>query len=167
MKVRRKRKKSNTNTNIFNSIRMAPIVKQLLLVSVYLGLFTSISAQAFTKIEFNSQTRGYQKSVVFEKSTVHFVLNSISEKKDTTFPIAKKDWLRLHSLVKNMPLKDLPDWKGSTEGSATDRALASTITIVTKNNTYTSQTFDNYQAPKKLLPIMAIVRKYSQSALSD
>ena len=142
-------------------------LRKNLLTIVLLCCLNALSAQQFVRIEFDSRTRGYQESVVFEKSTVHIVVNSIGEKKDTTFAVAKKDWIRLQSLVKSMRLKDMPNWKSSGQGRATDRARASTITIVTKTSSYTSATFDNHDAPKKLLPIVELVKKLTKGVLPD
>ncbi len=140
---------------------------KLSLLFLLSGLMFGSTAQYILKIEFVSQTRGYRESVLFEEGQVKIVVQSVEERIDTTFMMDPNDWKRLKSIVNTRFFKEMPKWRGVSVASATDRARASTVNVWAGQRSATSQPFDNFEAPKKLMPIIDFVRKYRQSISLD
>jgi hypothetical protein len=122
---------------------------------------TAAHAQKVKNLEFQSNTRGFQEKIVINKNKVHLVRISPQGKVDTTFSLSQKDWAQLNKIVKGINLKHISVIKSPTEYSQTDGAKASTITVNTEKESFTSSTFDNYNAPKELIPLMEKISAYA------
>ncbi len=136
-----------------------------IVVLIVLFFSVSVAAQAQTKkvknLEFQSNTRGYQEKILISNNKVHLVRISAKGKIDTTFSLSQKDWNQLNKLVKGINLNKIAVMKAPTEYSHTDRARASSLTINTESDSYTSTTFDNYNAPAELLPLVKKISDYA------
>jgi hypothetical protein len=136
-----------------------------IVILIVLFFSVSVATQAQTKkvknLEFQSNTRGYQEKILISNNKVHLVRISTKGKIDTTFSLSQKDWAQLNKLVKGINLKNIAVLKAPTEYSHTDGARASTITINTESDSYTSSTFDNYNAPAELLPLIKKISNYA------
>jgi hypothetical protein len=136
--------------------------KIILFFAILLSAATTQAQTAKVKtLEFQSSTRGFQEKIVINKNKVHLVRTSTKGKIDTTFSLSQKDWAQLNRLVKGINLKNIAVQKGPTEYSNTDGARASTLTINTESDSYTSGQFDNYNAPKDLAPLMKRISAYA------
>jgi hypothetical protein len=135
-----------------------------IVVLIVLFFSVSVAAQAQTKkvknLEFQSNTRGYQEKILISNNKVHLVRISTKGKIDTTFSLSQKDWNQLNKLVKGINLKKIAVMQAPIAYSNTDAARASTITINTDSDSYTSNTFDNYNAPAELLPLVKKISEY-------
>jgi hypothetical protein len=136
-----------------------------IVILIVLFFSVSVATQAQTKkvknLEFQSNTRGYQEKILISNNKVHLVRISTKGKIDTTFSLSQKDWVQLNKLVKGINLKNIAVLKAPTSYSHTDAARASSITINTESDSYTSSTFDNYNAPKELLPLIKKISDYA------
>ena len=137
-------------------------LKKSALLLLWIFSLATLSAQSDLKVEFRSQTRGYREIVVLENAFVHLLINSPTQNTDTTFRMAQKDWNRLRYLTGWNLIKQLPNLKTNAGASTADRAKSSTLEISRGETTATSKPFDDYAAPRKLMPVMNIVRKYAE-----
>ncbi len=130
------------------------LVQIITLFTLLCGFSAQAQVQKLKNLEFQSNTRGYQEKIVINKNKVHLVRVSPQGKIDTTFSLSQKDWAQLNKLVKGINLKKISVVNAPTSYHILDGARASTITVRTDDNSYTSKTFDNYNAPKELTPLM-------------
>lgn len=133
-------------------------------IKIFALLLFAFSANAQTKkvktIKYETATRGFQEKIMINKDKVHLVRISPQGKVDTTFTLSQRDWNQLNKIVKGINLKNIAVVKSPTEYSQTDRAMASSITIDTEVDSYTSSQFDNRNAPKELTTLMKKISCY-------
>lgn len=139
--------------------------KIILFFALFLSFCASSEAQKVKNIQMQSNSRGYQEKIFITRNKVHLVRISPQGKIDTTFSLSQKDWAQLNKLVKGINLNNISVVKSPTDYHKSDRAHATTLTINTSDNqTYTSSTFDDYNAPKDLKPVMDKIMVYLAKA---
>lgn len=135
--------------------------KIILFFALFLSFCASVEAQKVKKIQMQSNSRGYQEKILITRNKVHLVRISPQGKIDTTFSLSQKDWAQLNKLVKGINLNNISVVKSPTDYHKSDRARATTLTFDTMNNqSYTSTTFDDYNAPKDLQPVVDKIMVY-------
>ena len=140
-------------------------MKKLLLSLVFLFISLCVWAQQapVNKIKFESFTRGYKKTVEISPDSV-LVEESGANSKKLRRAIQWAEWEQLISALKDVHPANLPGLETKGKVHARDAALHSTITLTTDAGSYSTPTFDNYQAHAKLSDLMEAIKKIEEKA---
>lgn len=110
-----------------------------------------------TSITLEEITRGRRNMYLYTPSRI--TAEKTGEKNTKTMPAAT--WSKIVAEVAKVDLKSIDQYLGPTQERLYDGALASTITIISNGQTYTTQTFDENKPPKELESLYwAIKRAY-------
>lgn len=101
---------------------------------------------AITKVEFESIARGSNIQLRITRDSAI----SIGRKESKYMVLPAAEWNTILSSIKNIKLTDIPNWEAPTKAREYDGAPHCTIVVTTKDNQYTSQTFDGGQPMKQL-----------------
>lgn len=105
------------------------------------------------KISYEAISRGYFKSISFENSKIMYT-NDINRQKIDTLSISAKEWKALVDIVNSLNLKSLENLKAPTDKRLYDGAAHSTLSITTKNEGYTTPSFDEGFPPNEIAPLV-------------
>lgn len=98
------------------------------------------------KVEIRERTRGTNRIITFIPGSKITSLNG----NVTTSVLAASDWKKIVKQAGMIDLSAIASLQAPTNGSATDRALASVITVTTDDGVYKSSSFDSGIPPKEL-----------------
>lgn len=140
-------------------------MKKLFLSLIFLFISLCLWAQQapVNKIKFESFTRGYQKTVEISPDSI-LIEESGAQPVKIKRVTQPEEWEQLMRRLEGVNPARLPELETSGKGHARDAALHSTITLFTPSATYSSPTFDNYQAPQALSGLMEAIRKIEEKA---
>ena len=102
--------------------------------------------QNIDKIEITEQTRGTNRIITFTQNSESVNVNGTIENSE----ISSSRWENIVKQVGLLDLQKISSYESPTTGRFSDRALASTISIISNGNTYTSASFDAGIPPKEL-----------------
>jgi hypothetical protein len=117
--------------------------------------FTQVQVKKIVlkKIEFYSATRGYQELFVIDKNSMD-IKQTGARPREEHLKISKKDWQIFKNIVQQIDLKKIDKLKAPSSNNQRDAGHASHFTITTAKGKYESVTFDNYDAPNELKPLL-------------
>lgn len=101
------------------------------------------------KITYEAFSRGYFKSITFENSKMMYS-NDLNRKKIDTLSINTKEWNELIAIVNSTNLKSLENLQAPTDKRLYDAAPHCTLSIATKNEAYTTPSFDEGFPPVEI-----------------
>lgn len=107
------------------------------------------------KIELTEQTRGTNRKVTFTPTSVITSLNG----EVTTAKLAVSDWNNLSKQASLIDLEKISSYTSPTTDRFSDKALSSTIVIISNGNTYQSSEFDSGTPPKELQALYKLLKK--------
>ncbi len=142
------------------------ILKKITLLFTFLFLFSNtvfsqIQAKkvGLQKIEFTSTTRGSQELITVSRNKIVRQKTGI-ENNTKTIKISPKQWQQLRYVVQQIDLKKIGELPAPSNASHHDGAKSSNFVIKAHRKTYQSSTFDNYDSPDALKPLMNKILKF-------
>jgi heat shock protein HslJ len=105
------------------------------------------------KIEFSSQTRGYQELIGIDKNSMDIKQTGTTSREEH-LKLSKKDWQIFKNIVQQIDLRKIDKLNPPSKGNLSDAGHASHFTITTSKGRYESIVFDNYNAPNELKPLL-------------
>jgi hypothetical protein len=145
-----------------------------ILMITFALLFCSFFMMAQTapvhKIVYESSTRGYKKTI--ELTTDSVVYRQSGHVREGSPALVRQallpgEWERLTQALEGVSLAELPEMEAKGKNRSRDAALHSALTIATATGSYSSQTFDNCQAPAGLMGLMEEIRKIEERLSKD
>lgn len=104
-------------------------------------------------IEYSAMTRGSNKKVVVKHDTV--ATEEFGRKKTSQVTvITKEDWKMLMNELEKVNLDDMENLKAPTDKRLYDGALIATLTVIYKDKTYRSNSFDHGHPPAEIAPVV-------------
>lgn len=142
------------------------ILKKITLYFTFLFLIQNIAfAQVqekkvgLQKIEFISTTRGSQEFITVNHNKIVRTKKGI-ENSTQTIKITPKQWQQFRYVVQQIDLKNIANLPAPSSASHYDGAKASNFVITAHKKSYQSSTFDNYDSPTVLKPLMNKILKF-------
>jgi hypothetical protein len=122
----------------------------LILLFSLLATITMAQEYAIDKVQFESSTRGNRISMEVNSEELTFVKNGNEQK----HKLKAEDWQQILSIIKTLSLQTIGQLESPTTKRFSDAAMHSKLTIVTTNEMFASQTFDNQKPPEPLNVLM-------------
>jgi hypothetical protein len=145
---------------------MKIIFMQLLMLLNILPACNAQQNNTETMVEctYKSGTRGSHLELVITKDSL--ILNQTGFKNYVLKKQLNEDeWNSLSEIIKEIDLKKMNGFNAPTDGRKTDRAWHSSITVKTDKAEYSSQAFDNTDAPKELSKLMEQIKSLAEIKL--
>lgn len=115
-------------------------------------------------VTFKSNTRGGQKMITVNESSVSFT-NGNATNKNT---MESADWKKLVKICDEIDLHKVESYDPPSEGRARDAAWHSTLTFITEDGSeYSTVSFDNAKSPKKLDKVMSFLMDLDKKFNAD
>ena len=126
-------------------------MKKTIVLLLSILLFSGCAAQknsvdSSLKIEYKAYSRGFYQMIRVENQTV-FITKS-REAKPEVMTLSMNDWDGLQSMVQEMDLSSLPNWKAPTNKRLFDGAASANLRITKKGKTAESPSFDHGYPPE-------------------
>jgi hypothetical protein len=142
------------------------ILKKITLFFTFLFLFHNIAFSqvqpkkvGLQRIEFTSTTRGSQELITVNRNKIVCQKTGV-ENSTKTIKITPKQWQQFRYVVQQIDLKNISTLPAPSNASHHDGAKASNFVITTHKKTFQSSTFDNYDSPNVLKPLMNKILKF-------
>ncbi|MPR33093.1 hypothetical protein [Salmonirosea aquatica] len=157
----------------FTSPFSVPFMRFPLLLSTYLILLISPEPACRPKsmddsgtienIRLTEFTRGTNRSIEVTPTQTTVRINDAQE----TTPTPSKSWQDLTQQLQNLPVSSLAEIPILSKKHQVDAALHATLTVVTSDTTYTSDTFDHNAPPELLRSIVDSLYRRIPATLQD
>ena len=126
-------------------------MKKTIVLLLTLLFFTACAGQKRTednsvKLEYKANSRGFHQMIRVENQTV-FITKS-REAKPEVMTLSMNDWDGLQSMVQEMDLSSLPNWKAPTNKRLFDGEASANLRITKKGKTAESPSFDHGYPPE-------------------
>ena len=132
-------------------------MKKTIVLLLTLLFFAACAGQKSTenhsvKLEYQAYSRGFYQMIRVENQTV-FITKS-REAKPEVMTLSMNDWDGLQSMVQEMDLSSLPNWKAPTNKRLFDGAASANLRITKKGKTAESPSFDHGYPPETIEKIV-------------
>ncbi|MBK1898131.1 hypothetical protein [Chryseobacterium paridis] len=107
------------------------------------------------KIELTEQTRGTDRKITY---TPLYIITSLNGK-SSSLEMSFDGWKNIVKQANSVNLSEIASYQAPTSGRFSDRALSSTISIISKGKTYQSAEFDAGAPPKELEALYQTLKK--------
>jgi hypothetical protein len=101
-------------------------------------------------IGYEAITRGSSIEIRATSNLIHY--EDVETEKQ--FKPTKEDWKSIESLIEEIELSEMQQFKAPSEESFVDAALQATLSISINNKTYRSERFDHGNPPEELKKII-------------
>ena len=126
-----------------------------LMFCLLVGTAATCQPEAFTRVEFTTGTRGYQKQVFITSDSVIQIVNGRQdENKIIKHATAPTDWKLLVESLKDIKLETIPALPSPTSRRTFDGARYSRIKVTTKDGKEYEHSFDDEVPHADLKPLM-------------
>ncbi len=123
---------------------------------------TSQTSQSFIDVSYHAHTRGFNYEISVQNDSLTYT-NSTTNITNEKVLLSPEQIEKLENFIKKIDLKMIDELSRPSMGSATDRAAQATLTVATsKNEVYTSSTFDHGNAPEELKEIIRYLEEISK-----
>lgn len=86
---------------------------------------------------------------------------------DTTFNITKKEWNQLDKIVRGINLQQMKQLPTPSKKHQYDGAMASSISITNSRGRFDSATFDDFDVPTPLMPLMRRLMAFDAKVIKE
>lgn len=132
---------------------------QFALALLFLQSLLGCNPATITSISLSESTRGTWRSIEVRADSTTVNRNDTEE----SFSTVIADWQQLIKMANAIPPAQLGKVEVLSKKHQVDAALASTLTIVTADATYTSPTFDHNAPPAALAALVDSLRRRAQT----
>jgi len=112
-----------------------------------------------TEVKINAITRGHKEEVTVNPALYTYHSNSMNNTKKVknTMTLNTKEWATITEMISNIDLEEIDTLKSPTENRMFDGDLATTISFISDEKTYTSSIFDKKTPPEELSEIVKYI----------
>ncbi|SHI83972.1 hypothetical protein SAMN04488096_10554 [Mesonia phycicola] len=112
-----------------------------------------------SEVKINAITRGHKEEVTVNSALYTFHSNSMNNtnKVRNTMTLTAKEWAIITEMISKIDLNQINSLKSPTENRMFDGDLATTISFISDEKTYTSSVFDKKTPPEELSEIVKYI----------
>jgi len=134
-----------------------------LIASLVLAVLVSCKTIEIVQYQYKSTTMLGSRVISISQDSVITEFNGRMETTRTARATTPEEWLQLKQSVKAVKLEEISNLESPTNRRATDAAPFGSVKIVTKDSTYQSASFDGFDAPAPLAPLVDVIKEMSQA----
>ncbi len=128
-----------------------------------LFILVSCKTQDIVKYTYKSTTMLGSKTMTIRQDSVVTVFTGRGEGSYTARPTTEAEWKELQEAGAKLDLDRINTYEAPTNERQTDASPFGTLFITTEDSTYNTQSFDGYDAPGPLLPLVGVIKKISNA----